>query len=77
MDAPQQCTSVVSSLAQAHATCSAGHNEEKKPMFRTFMISAASTAVVAFSPVMFAQQGNSHGTPEEAKGDANEGGRCC
>jgi hypothetical protein len=31
------------------------------------MISAASTAVVAFSPVMFAQQGNSHGTPEEAK----------
>jgi hypothetical protein len=57
----------VSSLAQAHATCSAGHDEEKKPMFRTFMISAASTAVVAFSPVMFAQQGNSHGTPEEAK----------
>jgi hypothetical protein len=31
------------------------------------MISAASTAVVAFSPITFAQQGNSHGTPEEAK----------
>jgi hypothetical protein len=39
----------------------------EKAMFRTFMISAASTAVVAFSPIMFAQQGNSHGTPEEAK----------
>jgi hypothetical protein len=36
-------------------------------MVRTFMIAAASTAAVAFSPLMFAQQANSHGTREEAK----------
>jgi hypothetical protein len=36
-------------------------------MFRTFMIAAASTAVLALSPTAFAQQKSQFGTADEAK----------
>jgi hypothetical protein len=36
-------------------------------MIRTFMIAAASTAILAFSPMAFAQQPSKYGTADEAK----------
>src|ERR1700682_5470413 len=39
----------------------------RKSMIRTFMIAAASAAVLTLSPTAFAQQGGQSGTADEAK----------
>ena len=57
---------ISSNSARAHAACGAYPNREET-MIRTFMIAAASAAVLALSPTAFAQQPGQFGTADEAK----------
>jgi single cache domain-containing protein len=57
---------ISSNSARAHAACGAYPNREKT-MIRTFMIAAASAAVLTLSPTAFAQQPGQFGTADEAK----------
>jgi hypothetical protein len=57
---------ISSNSARAHAACGAHPNREET-MIRTFIIAAASAAVVALSPTAFAQQPSQYGNADEAK----------
>jgi hypothetical protein len=59
---PQSTSGSISARARALAAQQGGN-----PMVRTFIIAAASAAVLTLSPVAFAQQPRQYGTADEAK----------